>query len=183
RIITPSPLLGYKYMYFYQIDNWQKWWDESQYKSLNEIRKMVRDWYRIEEEKNNYSGVGYRGEEYDYLDIVGDLEHDDFLLKLEEVCTGFDNLKQVDYLEWPISCGCLTTHKHDCYQHFAEHNKDASVCDEIIWNAGARDNCYWAVAVELNKAGMNDKIDFCGKIEDVGIENHARQKACFKLDE
>ncbi|MCK5123273.1 MAG: hypothetical protein KAQ87_03965 [Candidatus Pacebacteria bacterium] len=185
-IITPSPYPkcashNKVYRFYYQVDNWQQWWNENQDKSLNEIRKMVRDYYRAKEEENNYPATGYRGEEYDYLDIAGDLEHDDFLLKFEEVCTGFDNLEQVDYLKWPIKCGCLNASKHSCYRHFAEYNKDASVCDKITWDVFGRDNCYWAVAIELNKARMNDKIDFCGKIEDVGIENHARQKACFEL--
>ena len=185
-IIIPSPYLKCAsddkgYCYHYVVNNWQEWWNENQNKSLNEIRKMVRDYYRNKETKDNYSGIGYSGEEYDYLDIVGDLAHDNFLLKFEEVCTGFNDLKQVDYLEWPIKCGCLSVNKHTCYQHFAEYHKNASVCDKITWNVFGRDNCYWAVAIELNKAGMNNKIDFCGKIEDMGIENHARQKACFKL--
>ncbi|MCK5475169.1 MAG: hypothetical protein KAI71_01120 [Candidatus Pacebacteria bacterium] len=180
-IVNPKPIL-YKHLQYmnYNVD-WQQWWDKNQDKSLNEIRKMVRDWYRAEEEKNNYSTMGYRGEEYDYLDFTGDLSHDDFLLKFKEVCTGFDNLKQVDYLKWPISCGCLSVDRHSCYRHFAEYNKDASVCDKITWDVFGRDSCYWAVAVELNKVGMNDKIDFCSKIEDAHIENHARQKACFEL--
>ncbi|MCK5320400.1 PD40 domain-containing protein [Candidatus Parcubacteria bacterium] len=182
-IITPSPSLGYKYSYSYKVDDWQQWWNKNQDKSLNEIRKMVRNYYRDKEEENNYSAAGYRGEEYDYLDIAGDLTHDETIQEVYENCLGFDNFKQCDYLEWPISCSCLTVHRGDCYGCFAEKNKDASICDKITWNAGARDNCYWAVAIELNKAGMNDKIDFCGKIEDVGIENHDRQKACFEMAE
>ncbi|MCK5416440.1 hypothetical protein KAI92_03370 [Candidatus Parcubacteria bacterium] len=184
-IVTPSPYpktapIDKGYRFSFRIDNWQQWWEENQNKSLNEIRKMVRDWYRAEEEKNNYSATGYCGEEYDYLDFVGELFHDDWDWDSGQNCHGLNEVKQCTYLDWPISYGCRVADINNCYECFSEKNKDATICESIKSEYPARkDNCYWRLVVVLNKAGMNDKIDFCDKF--IGKYKDAYKEECLKL--
>ena len=180
EIIIPSPLLGYKYSYYYEVKNWQQWWKENQDKSLNEIRKMVRDYYRDEEEKNNYSATGYRGAEYDYLDFVGDLSHDDWDWDSGQNCHGLNKVEQCGYLDWPISYGCRIADVDNCYECPAEKIEDAAICENIKdENWSRKDNCYWRLVIALNKAGMNDKIDFCDKF--TGEYKESREEECLKM--
>ena len=158
--------------------DWQQWWNENQDKSLNEIRKMVRDLYRAEEEKNNYSATGYRGEEYDYLDFIGNLTDWDWDSGQDR--HGLTNSQQCDYLDWSINYGCRAAQIVTCYECLAEKNKDATICENIEdENWVRKDNCYWRLVISLSKAGMNDEIDFCDKFSGEWKESYKEE--CLKL--
>ncbi|MCK4745095.1 hypothetical protein KAS41_03460, partial [Candidatus Parcubacteria bacterium] len=160
-------------------------WDENQDKSLNEIRKMVRDYYRAEEEKNNYSAIGYRGEEYDYLDFIGNLTSNDWEWDIDQNCHGLREAKQCDYLDWPISYGgCRVADNYKCYNCVVSLNGDVSACEKIILeNKSAEDfyknGCYHRAATALDRKGMNDKIDFCDKFK--GEWKDFYKEKCLKL--
>ena len=159
RIITPSPypqvaLDNKGYRFFYKVNDWQQWWNKNQDKSLNEIRKMVRDWYRAEEEKNNYPATGYRGEEYDYLDFIGNLTHDDWDWDTDQKCHGLREIKQCDYLDWPISYGCRVAENYKCYNCIVSINGDVSACEKIILENKAtedfyKNGCYYGTVAKL----------------------------------
>ena len=185
KIIEPLPPLGEKHFTYeyYQIDL-KQWWEENQDKSLNEIRKMVRDYYRVEEEKNNYPATGYREEEYDYLDFIGDLTVDDWEWDIDQNCHGLREAKQCDYLDWPISYGCRVAESYKCYNCIVSINGDVSACEKIILENKSVENfykngCYHRAATVLNRKGMNDKIDFCDKFK--GEWEDLYREKCLKL--
>lgn len=93
---------------------------------------------------------------------------------MEHHCHHLTSDQECENIEWPLKYGCRIVDEPACHTCFAQLNKDASICEKIgeqFW----RDNCYWAVVVELNKAGLENKINFCQKIED-----GARRRACLE---
>lgn len=178
-IIYPKPDLNMKYPLFYKIDDWQTWWNENQDKSLNEMRKMVRDYFRAAEAETNFYDSGYRDEKYDYLDVL-EMEHDDVMQKANIECLDFVRPEQCDYLEWPINYGCFIIDKDDCQTCLAIKNMDDEICD-LIESDFYRDNCYWAVAINLNKAGMSEKINFCYKFINTDKTKGPYEEACLEL--
>jgi len=68
----------------------------------------------------------------------------------------------------------------NCYECLAEKNKDATICENVEdENWSRKDNCYWRLVIALNKAGMNNKIDFCDKF--IGKYKESREKECLKM--
>jgi len=94
---------------------------------------------------------------------------------IEHHCHHLMDAQECENIDWPQKYGCRVAEKHTCYTCFAQLNKDASICDRIE-NQFYRDNCYWTVVVELNKANKKDKINFCHK-----ISNLEKRNACLDL--
>lgn len=115
------------------------------------------------------------------LNAEGSLGPFDYKWETETNCNNLKSIKDCEKINWPMKCGCRKDDINSCYTCFAELEKNANHCKNIEEDF-YRDNCYWAVVVQLKKARMEYKIDFCDQMS--GETKWDNQKgACFEAGE